>query len=172
MGYHQIDIGHRNHKRSWPIGPTLDVRPLHAATHFPRSFVRPTFALPQVCRQVYVEAAPFVYTLNTFGFDGFVAFDRWVKNRPLGQKRLVNSVNMPYDYMHLYRHGFRKSFCQKFPNIVRIGVDEHVPLFSRTSRYDTLDMAKKRTIEFIQEQEGAEVKVEWHYGVTGVLVYG
>ena len=119
---------------------------------------------------MYVEASAFIYTLNTFGFDSYAAFDRWVKARPLGQKRFVASVDVPYDYMHMYRHGFRKSFCDKFPNIVRIGVDEHVPLFSRRFGEKDLVLAKERTIEFIHKREGRAVNVEWHFGVTGAMI--
>lgn len=144
---------------------------MNAATHFPRTFVTPTFALTHVCRQTYVEASAYVYTLNTFGFDGYASFDRWIKNRVPGQSELITSVNMPYDYTHLYRGGFRRSFRRKFPNIKRIGVDEHVAFFSRTSPDDRIKMAEMRIVDFIKLKEGADILVDWHYGVGGVMVH-
>jgi hypothetical protein len=170
MGYHQIDIGHRGHRRTWPTGSSLAIRPLYPATHFPRTFVRPTFALARVCRQLYFEAASFIYTLNTFGFDSYATFDRWIKNRAVGHTRLIASIDMPFDYMHLYRRGFRRSFRNKFCNIKRIGVDEHVAVFSRRSLNDKLEVAKRRIEGLVKEKEG-DVKVEWHYGVTGGVVH-
>ncbi|KAF1911610.1 hypothetical protein BDU57DRAFT_95101 [Ampelomyces quisqualis] len=171
QGYHRIDIGKRSRKRSWPIGLTLAIYPMNAATHFPRTFVKPTFALSRVCRQIYVEASSYIYTLNTFGFDGFASFDRWAKDRALGQARLITSINMPYDYTHLYRRGFRTSFRRKFPNIKRIGVDEHVAFFSRTSPDDTIEMAEQRIVDLIKLKEGADILVDWHYGVGAVMVH-
>ncbi|KAF2831596.1 hypothetical protein CC86DRAFT_402107 [Ophiobolus disseminans] len=170
LGYHNVNIGLRSCKRSWPIGHTLDVRPLHPASRFPRIFLRPTFHLPEVCRQIYVESAAFTYTLNTFSFDSRKTFDRWVKARPLGQRELVTSVNVPYDYMHVYRHGFRRTFCEKFPNIARIGVDEHIPFFERRYGEKDVILAKQRTVAFIHEKEGKRLVVEWHYGVAGAIV--
>jgi hypothetical protein len=170
MGYHQIDIGHQSFRHQYPNGPALNIRPLSPATYFPRTFVRPSFALSPTCRQLYVEASPYIYTLNTFGFDSLAVFDRWTKNRALGQRKLVASIDMPYDYMHLYRGGFRHSFRQKFENIKRIGVDEHVAIFSRKSKNDSVEDAKMRIMKFVQGKEDRDVEVEWHYGVTGMVV--
>jgi hypothetical protein len=117
IGYHQIDIGHRRLEQLCADEPARNVRPSNPATHFPRTFVRPSFALPRTCRQMYVETSPYIYTLNTFGFESVAVFDRWTKNRALGQRRLVASIDMPYDYMHLYRGGFGRTFRQKFENI-------------------------------------------------------
>ncbi|KAH8733045.1 hypothetical protein GQ44DRAFT_766109 [Phaeosphaeriaceae sp. PMI808] len=166
LGYHKIDIGGHNLKRRWLVGRVRDIRPFCAATYFPRNFVRPNFALPRVCRQIYVESSAFIYTLNTFGFDSYTSLDGWVRDRPLGQKRLVDSVNIPYDYMHFYYGGFRKTFREKFPNITRVGVDEHVPRFSRKSSTDTIKMAKQRVVDFLRAKEKADLEVEWHYGVV------
>jgi hypothetical protein len=106
IGYHQIDIGHRRLEQLCADEPARNVRPSNPATHFPRT-----------CRQMYVETSPYIYTLNTFGFESVAVFDRWTKNRALGQRRLVASIDMPYDYMHLYRGGFGRTFRQKFENI-------------------------------------------------------
>jgi hypothetical protein len=162
MGYHHIDIGNRSCNHSWPIVPRLDVRPLYPARHFPRIWVRPTFALGQVCRQTYVESSSYIYTLNTFKFDSCATFDTWFGKLPLGQQRLVTSVNVPYDYMRLYWHGFRKSFIKKLPNIQRIGIDDNIPRFSRKSEADTVEMARARIVELIRAKEGNHLEIDWH----------
>jgi hypothetical protein len=120
---------------------------------------------------MYIEISPYIYTLNTFGFDGYTTFDRWIRHRPLGQKRLIASINMPYDYTHLYHDGFRKSFREKFPNIKRIGIDDHVAIFSRTSQETDIEMARQRIVKSVRDKEGANVRVEWYYGVGGRLMY-
>jgi hypothetical protein len=172
LGYHQIDIGYYGFKRSWPIGPTLDVRSLRPAQHFPRTFVRPNFALSRVCRQVYVESSAFIYTLNTFRFNNCTAIDRWVKSLALGQKRLVASIDVPSDYMHKYRHGLRKSFFAKFANIKRVGVDEHVAVYGRRPGDDkSLATAKKREEDFIRAKEGKSIRIEWHEEALGSVVH-
>lgn len=172
LGYHQIDIGHYSLKRSWPIGHTLDVRPLRPAGHFPSTLVHPHFTLPKVCRQVYVESSAFIYTLNTFRFNNCTALDQWVKSLAPGQRRLVASVDVPCDYMHKYRHGLRKSFCAKFENIERIGVDEHVAVYGKRPGDDKgLGPAKKREVEFILAKEGKSFRIEWHEGALGSVVH-
>ena len=81
------------------------------------------------------------------------------------------SINVSYDYMHLYRHDFRKTFRNKFPNIVRVGVDENVARFSRQCKEDTISMARARIVEAIRAKEGEGVTVEWHYGVSGAVIH-
>jgi hypothetical protein len=137
----------------------------------PRTFVRPTFALPKVCRQMYVESSSFIYTLNNFGFDSQKTFDRWIKDLTLGQKCLVASVDMPYEYTHLYCKGFRRSFRQKFPNIKRIGVASMVPVFSRQRLSESINDAKIRITSLIKAKEGEDVEVAWHNGTSGSVVY-
>lgn len=181
VGYNQIDIGEQDTKRSWPIGRAFEVHPLHTTTHrpsvllprplLPRAFVRSTFALQKVCRQMYVESSSFIYTHNTFGFNNQKTFDRWYKDRALGQKRLVTSVDMPYEYTHLYCKGLRRSFRQKFPNIKRIGVASMVPVFSRQRESESIDAAKIRIIGLIKAKEGQDVEVAWHEGTSGSTIY-
>jgi hypothetical protein len=126
-----------------------------------------------VCRQIYVEASPYVYTLNTFAFHSVGAFDRWIKNRCVGQKRQIASLNIPRTYARLYRSGFRKTFRAKFPNISRIGVDnwtlfcdyDEIRRLPENKCKAALDMwveAKTKIITEIQDKEGRDVCVEWH----------
>ncbi|KAH7087195.1 hypothetical protein FB567DRAFT_61544 [Paraphoma chrysanthemicola] len=171
LGYHRVEIGHRNHKRSWPIGPTLQVYPLHPASRIPRIFVRPNFALPLVCRQAYAEASAYIYTLNTFSFDGRASFDRWLKHRPLGQKSMIASVNMPADYWYPYRRGQRQAFWQKLPNIKRIGVDMTVAIYGRPSLDSDIRTAQERIVKSMHEKEGSHVLIEWHNGVSGAMIF-
>jgi hypothetical protein len=110
-----------------------------------------------------------MYTLNNFSFDSFRTFDRWVKNRVIGQKRLVTSLDVPYEYMRLYRHGHRKLFRQKFPNIKRIGIDTYEPYFTYHKSGVPFQEAKNKTVRDIKEKEGQNVEVDWHYGQGGTL---
>ncbi|KAH7076994.1 hypothetical protein BKA63DRAFT_594656 [Paraphoma chrysanthemicola] len=158
LGYHRVEIGHRNHRRSWPIGPTLQVYPLHPASRIPRIFVRPNFALPFVCRQAYAEASAFIYTHNTFSFDGRTSFDRWLKHRPL-------------DYWYPYWRGQRQAFWQKLPNIKRIGVDMTVAIYGRMSLDSDIHMAQEHIVKLMHEKEGSHVLIEWHNGVSGAMVF-
>ncbi|KAF1839896.1 uncharacterized protein K460DRAFT_437847 [Cucurbitaria berberidis CBS 394.84] len=166
VGYHQINISHSSYGRSSPIVSSCEVRPLYTNANL-RTFIRPTFQLYKVCRQMYVETSAMIYMLNTFGFKGSGTFDRWIKKRAIGQRRLINSVDIPYEYMRLYRGGFRKLFREKLPNIKRIGVDMLVPYFSQHLGEDSLEMAKQRVIDFIKEKEGECVKVGWHTSMVG-----
>lgn len=159
LGYHKIDFSHRSQGQS--VQPTLDIRPLRTATYFPRPFVRPSFALPQVCRQIYVESSPFIYTLNTFSFNGSRSFDRWFKDRPLGQKRLVASVNVTADYAKIYLGGLRSAFSQKLPNIKRVGVSEHIARYYMYPPGAGVEMTKENITRQIRSREIAGLEVEW-----------
>lgn len=138
------------------------------ATRYPVqwNYIRPTFLLHKICRQMYVETSPLIYTLNTFTFNNVDTMDRWIKDRAPGQLRLVTSVDVPMEYMRLYHLGFRKKFCAKFPGIKRIGVDILVPYFSRYMS-ETLEESKARILRKIKEWEGEHVEVEWHWGPNG-----
>lgn len=146
---------------------------LYPSSFCPLGFVRPTFQLPRVCRQIYVESAPYIYTLNTFAFHSVATFDRWIKNRCLGQKRLIASLDVPRTYARLYRSGFCKSFRTKFPNISRIGIDnwtlfceyEEIRRSPGNNGRAALDMwveAKAKIIADIKNTEGQGVCIEWH----------
>ncbi|KAF1949088.1 hypothetical protein CC80DRAFT_581879, partial [Byssothecium circinans] len=80
------------------------------------NYIQPRFQLPRVCRQIHAETAPIVYSRNTFGFDTLQAMDRWIRNRTSAQLELVTSINVPFEYMRLYNHKFRKTFKEVFPN--------------------------------------------------------
>lgn len=171
MGYHHIDIIHRSYGKYQSISSACEIRPLYIDSMSRQSFIRPTFQLQKVCRQLYVETASIVYTLNTFGFNNYQTFDRWTKQLSVGQKRLVASVDMPSEYMRLYRNGTRKLFREKFPNIKRIGVDLSCAYYAQHMNNETLSRAKQSVVDSIKEKEGAHVVVAWHAGTAGSLVY-
>ncbi|KAL5121361.1 hypothetical protein ACEQ8H_000829 [Pleosporales sp. CAS-2024a] len=165
LGHHRVSMHRvRDGRRYAPIRLGVSVRPMHATTSLGCSFVCPNFSLARVCRQVYAEAAAFAYSLNTFAFDSYATLDLWAKKRVVGQRRLVASIDMPYNYTQLYRLGFRKPFHAKFDNIQRIGVHANVAAFSRRSEADGIAVAKARVVEWIKRKEGEQVCVDWFPG--------
>lgn len=139
----------------------------------PIGFVRPTFQLPRVCRQVYLEASAYVYTENTFAFHDLASFDRWIKNRCIGQRRFVASLDIPRTYTRLYRSSLRKGFRLKFPNIKRIGIDNWTlfcdydqtrrqPKAKGRSPVEMWAEAKGKIVQEIRAREDADLIVEWH----------
>ena len=160
-----------NHEQ--PVDSVFDIRSQYPDTLCPPGFVRPTFQLPKVCRQIYLEASPYVYTLNTFAFHTVAALDRWIKNRCVGQRRLIASLDVPRTYMRLYRTGFRRTFKSKFPNISRVGVDnwtlfcdyDQIRRLPKNKGEGAIDMwieAKANIIMEIKEKEGQDLDVGWH----------
>ncbi|KAF2622060.1 hypothetical protein BU25DRAFT_415585 [Macroventuria anomochaeta] len=171
LGEHQVDIQDLSHEE--PINSIYDIRTLYPDTLCPPGYVRPTFQLPKVCRQIYVEASPYVYSLNTFAFHSMATLDRWIKSRCVGQKRLIASLDIPRTYMRMYRTGFRRSFRSKFPNISRLGVDnwtlfcdyDQIRRLPENKGKGAIDMwveAKANIITEIQEKEGQGMSIDWH----------
>ncbi|KAJ4325868.1 hypothetical protein N0V94_000430 [Neodidymelliopsis sp. IMI 364377] len=172
LGDHLIDIQYLSHEV--PMDNIWDINTVYpSSTLVPPGFVRPTFQLPEVCRQIYLEASPYIYTLNTFAFHSLLALDKWIKNRCLGQRRLIASLDVPRTYVRLYRSGLRKTFRSKFPNIERIGIDNWT-LFceydeSRRLHENKLEEplklwedAKVGIVGEVQRKEGGDVFVAWH----------
>ncbi|KAF9699642.1 hypothetical protein EKO04_002656 [Ascochyta lentis] len=171
LGEHEISIAELSHEKT--TNEIHDIRTLYPATKIPPGFVPPNFQLPRVCRQLYVESSPYVYTLNTFTFHSMSAFDRWIKNRCLGQRRLIASVDVPRTYTRLYRSGLRKSFRQKFPNIQRVGIDNwtlfceydqnrRLPESKQKGAIDIWNDARAKIIAEVKKKEGQQVVVAWH----------
>jgi hypothetical protein len=171
LGGHQVDIQDLSPEE--PIESIYDIRTLYPDNMCSPSFVRLTFQLSKVCRQIYVEASPYVYTLNTFAFHSMATLDRWIKNRCIGQRRLISSLDVPRTYIRLYRSGFRKPFRSKFPNISRIGIDNwtlfcdydevrHLPESKGKKAIDMWNEAKNKIITEIKEKEGQSLVVAWH----------
>ncbi|KAF2797889.1 hypothetical protein K505DRAFT_234490 [Melanomma pulvis-pyrius CBS 109.77] len=160
VGGHQVDMcgHHRGFKYQYN---RVKIRPLGCEETTPSNFVRPTFQLLQVCRQIYIEASHIVYTMNTFGFNNGDVMDRWIKSIPLGHKRAVASIDVPSMYMSTYTMGTRKPLHRKFPNIKRIGIDIHYAKQVR-ERNETLDQAKARVQTMVRGWECENVKIEWH----------
>jgi hypothetical protein len=160
-----------------------DARPegLQDGSVIPRIFVKPAFALPRVCRQMYVETAATVYTLNTFTFTDLQTLDRFIKDRALGQRRLVTSIDVPFEYFRLYADDFRKLFRQTFPNVKRIGI--HVQVALSTQRVipwtwslvrplkEPLADTKKRLESWAREKEGVDLEIDWHGGTSTSFVH-
>ncbi|KAL1603993.1 hypothetical protein SLS60_005585 [Paraconiothyrium brasiliense] len=122
---------------------------------------RPTFHLHKVCRQAYVETAPLIYTLNTFGFYKVSAMDRWIKLRPIGQLQLITSIEVPFSYFSLYIQGLRTKFRKRFPNLKRIGLDEYGATHA-TKKDETVQESKPAIANILKEREGDDVEVEWY----------
>ncbi|KZM25614.1 uncharacterized protein EKO05_0001866 [Ascochyta rabiei] len=171
LGEHEISI--QNLSREEVVSDGYEIRTLHSEALVSPGFVRHTFQLPKVCRQVYVESSHHVYLLNTFTFLSMGAFDRWIKNRCFGQRRLIASLDIPRVYTRLYRSGFRRSFRQKFPNIRRIGIDnwtlfceygeiKRVPENRQKSAFERWNDARAKIIAEVKEKEGHHVTVAWH----------
>lgn len=136
------------------------------------SIVQPGFALPIVCRQTYVEAFAMVYSLNTFNFSHRSTLDHFIRNRALGQRRLVASIVVPCDYFRLYRSDRRKRFRQTFPNLkhVRVLVDSNRlgwNLFLEPDREQFLNTEIK---DFILSKEGDGLEVDFVVDFHGISV--
>jgi hypothetical protein len=112
-----------------------------------------------------------MYSLNNFAFDSYRTFDCWIKNRVIGQKRLITSIDVPYDYMRLYRMGHRKVFHKKFENIKRIGVDVYEPYFAHHKFGVPFNEAKNKTMQEIKQKEGQDLQVEWTYSGQGGVAF-
>ncbi|KAF1925336.1 uncharacterized protein M421DRAFT_13816, partial [Didymella exigua CBS 183.55] len=171
LGDHRVDIQDLINEK--PIDTFHNERARYSHTLCPPGFIRPTFQLPRVCRQIYVEASPYVYMLNTFTFHNMATFDRWIKNRCIGQRRLVTSLDVPCTYARLYRSGFRKPFVSKFPNITRIGIDNwtlfcdynEIRRLPENNGKGALELwvdAKAKIIAEVKDKEGQHLRIEWH----------
>lgn len=171
LGGHQIEIP--DVSQEGPVEGIYDMRTLYPDTLCPPGSARPTFQLPRVCRQMYVEASPYVYSMNTFAFHSMAALDQWIKNRCVGQRRLIASLNIPRTYARLYRCGLRRDFRLKFSNISRIGIDnwtlfcdyDEIRRLPENKGKLALDMwveAKAKIVAEIHMREGKNVRVDWH----------
>ncbi|KAI4708984.1 hypothetical protein J4E89_006386 [Alternaria sp. Ai002NY15] len=181
VGYHQVDIHDYSCVRRWDIRLTHVTHPLTKGPNTSSSFVQPTFAVPKVCRQMYVESSAMVYSLNNFGFDNLDTCDRWILGRPLGQRRLIVSVDMPFGYYSLYKDGFRKLLRQTFPGIVRVNLHTKMAEMSQrivTSTWfhtvptrEPLNDTKQRFVDQVKKKEGDGIEVDWYSGSANSLVY-
>jgi hypothetical protein len=171
VGEHQIDI--QDPVREEPTDSVYELRALSMDSLLPSGFARPSFQLAKVCRQMYMEISPLIYTLNTFSLHNLETFDRWIKLRTLGQRRLIASIDVPRTYMRLYRSGFRRNFRQKFPNITRIGFDnwtlycdfDQDRLSSQNKSKKVVDQwkgARTKIISEIRDKEGEDLVIDWH----------
>ncbi|KAJ4296249.1 beta transducin [Kalmusia sp. IMI 367209] len=151
LGGFQIDV-RKTGGRKKAVKLVYTTRPVGTCYPLSKDYIKPTFHLHEVCRQMYFETSPLIYTLNTFGFSSVEAMDHWIKNRPTGQLRLVDSIDVPMDYLRLYNHGFRMTFRKEFPCIKRIGVDILLD--------ETLDDSKERILKKMHECEGDDLIVE------------
>lgn len=117
--------------------------------------------LQKVCRQTYFEVTPFIYTLNTFGFDKVSVFDRWTKSLAFGQLQLVTSIHVPCSYFRLYQKGARRTFTNKFPHIKCIRLNENCIYCLGGSWGEAKETGKTRIVKQVLEREGDGVVVEW-----------
>jgi len=173
VGYHCIRIFDKTYSSRGFSAVELTRRSFPLETG--GSFVWPNFALPKVCRQLYVEAAAMVYTLNNFSFFNKLAMDRFIKHRALGQRRLITSITVPSDYFRLYAAGHRKKLRRTFPDVKRIIVevdrDFNPPrrMYPRTwtpinPHRKSFEHTKEDIVELVNEREGASLEVDWDGG--------
>ncbi|KAI4685260.1 uncharacterized protein J4E84_005987 [Alternaria hordeiaustralica] len=119
--------------------------------------------------------------LNNFGFDNLDTCDRWILCRPLGQRRLIVSVDMPFGYYSLYKDGFRKLLRQTFPGIARVNLHTKMAEMSQrivTSTWfhtvptrEPLNDTKQRFVDQVKKKEGDGIEVGWYSGTANSLVY-
>lgn len=132
-----------------------------AKDHQYHAALNPYIQLHKVCKQTHAEVAPLIYTLNTFCCYYLEPFDKWMKNRSSRQMQLVTSVRVPIQYFRLYSQGFRDNFCERFPNLKRLGLNEILPCLvqdmGETSRECEAKIAEK-----VQEREGEDLSIEWY----------
>jgi hypothetical protein len=181
VGYHQVNIHNYSPAPRWDIRLTHVTLPFTEGPNSKASFVPQTFAVHKVCRQMYVEASAMIYELNNFGFDNLDTFDRWIKGRALGQRRLITSVDIPFGYYRLYRDGFRKLFRQTFPGITKVRLHLAMAEMSQRVLPDTwhhavptkepIEDTKKRFADQVKKKEGEGVDVEWHKGAYDSSIY-
>lgn len=121
-----------------------------------------------------------IYTLNTFDFGSLATIDCFIRHRLLGQRRLIRSINVPFQYYDLYHGDFRKRFCQTFPNVLRIGLHHQVALISQRVIESTwklmrpvkepLEETKTRIAEFVRRKEGVAIEIDWHSSMDAPLI--
>ncbi|KAJ4345799.1 uncharacterized protein N0V89_011934 [Didymosphaeria variabile] len=126
----------------WPFDPSGE------------PIMKSAFQLHKVCRQVYAETAPLLYTLNMFSFYHVSDMDRWIKLRPIGQLQLMTSIEVPFQYFSLYDRGLRTKFRKKFPNIKRISIQG-----TYTTIESRREESKKRVVNMVKQREGEDVEV-------------
>lgn len=122
-----------------------------------------------------------IYTLNTFGFSDRHTLDGFIRDRALGQRRLITSIDVSFEYFRLYHMEFRKRFRVTFPNIKRVGI--HILTAQTTQRVrewtwtwktpqrEPIGDAKKRIEDFVKNKEGNDLEICWHGGTSRPFVY-
>ncbi|KAF2132950.1 hypothetical protein P153DRAFT_333723 [Dothidotthia symphoricarpi CBS 119687] len=163
VGGHLINIRDPYYRKRLSMKSGYHASPLSISAQSPllHQYVSPTFKLPQVCRQIYCESSSLIYTQNCFAFGSLRAIDNWIKNRPLGQKRLVTSIDVPFEYMRLYYGSLRKFFREKFPSIKRIGVHSMV-LYLSCGVHESEEKTMTRIADNIKMYEGQDIDVVCH----------
>jgi hypothetical protein len=130
---------------------------------------------------MYVETSAMVYTLNTFTFTDRYTLDRFIRDRAPGQRHLVTSIDVPFEYFRMYSDDSRKKFRQTFRNIKRVGIHVQVALSTQRVIPETwntikplkepLADTKKRLEEWVKEKEGTDLEVNWYGSTSASFVY-
>ena len=118
------------------------------------------FQLQKVCRQIRGEVSPYLYQLNTFVFCDSRTLDRWIDNRSVDQLRCIESILVPFDYIHLYFGGFRKSLREQFPRLKQLLLTT-LCLSAFRRRNESVEQRTERILHRIWDQEGDDLDVVW-----------
>lgn len=180
LGHRRINIsyGWDSSSRCYRWMSIVSVPVLYKIGHQGWVLTEPTFSLPRVCRQIYVETSAMIYTLNRFdfSFSGTSMFDSFIRNRVSGQRCLISCIAVPIGFFQFYLRNRRKPFRVTFPNIKRVVVKfNYKSLISTVSRvseddvasilehepYPSGDPLKIWVKNRVKQKEGREMEIEW-----------
>jgi hypothetical protein len=134
---------------------------VHADRTLAYGWVTPSFSLPRVSRQLYLEASALIYTSNTFAFETASAFDGWSMRRVPGQRRMVVSVAVPDTEMRQYVAERRRLYTRTFPMLQRIVVREP-EWWQKGGRVRRIAVGEWEGIEqLVEAKEGRRLEIEW-----------
>lgn len=147
LGSYDIEIRTEHVKfihetRTWIHRVTHKARPPGAPRGenyvFPAWWIKPTFCLPMVCRQIYHETALLVYQLNKFHFTGtarkvkgkygnawYNATDYWIEHRTRAQKDTLVTIEPHLRYVDEYTSNRRPAYSKTFQNLKHLIVPIH-----------------------------------------------
>lgn len=174
LGGHEITItaGHKSFDKKTRLYTYVLTQTALPLSGVISGFVKPTFQLPRVSRQVYAETAILPYSLNTFKFTGHVnkrvgkhrglgycAMDCWLDHRIPAQIKAIASLVVDDQYFYRYSEGRRPAFKNRFPALQTLIVDLARPI--------SLDLFMQLVFPKVAytEREG-KFSVEWRVDDT------
>jgi hypothetical protein len=131
-----------------------------------KGFIKPTFQLPRVCRQLYAETALLPYTLNHFKFNeqwlykqggkysgtGYTAMDVWIESRIPAQLKAIRSLEVPPRYWSSYTSCRRPAFKKRFPGLKKV-------VFHCQWMNNIFRRRKEEKVGYLEE--GSKTEIEW-----------